>query len=114
MPLPIQMRKSARKYFDHLDQPTQQRIRRKLSSIADDPFDVLHSKPLIGTERRSARVGGYRILFLVMETLILVTEIDARLRQVRLAGRPPLTYDVLSLGLGSMPATFPIPEALHS
>src|SRR6266478_9805685 len=33
-----------------------------------------------------------------------VSEIDARLRQVRLAGRPPLTYDVISLGLGSMPA----------
>jgi selenide,water dikinase len=33
-----------------------------------------------------------------------VTEIDARVRQVRLAGRPPLTYDVLSLGLGSTPA----------
>jgi selenide,water dikinase len=33
-----------------------------------------------------------------------VLEIDPRGRRVHLAGRPPLTFDVLSLGVGSMPA----------
>jgi selenide, water dikinase len=33
-----------------------------------------------------------------------VKGIDARARQVLFAARPPLTYDVLSLGLGSIPA----------
>jgi selenide,water dikinase len=32
------------------------------------------------------------------------TGIDPVARQIRFAGRPPLTYDVLSLGLGSVPA----------
>ncbi len=72
------MRKSALKYFEHLDQPTQRRVRRKLSSIALDPFDVQHSKPLLSTEKRSARVGSYRILFLVTEAIVLVTDIDCR------------------------------------
>jgi selenide,water dikinase len=33
-----------------------------------------------------------------------VTGIDARARRVLFAGRPPLAYDALSLGLGSLPA----------
>jgi selenide,water dikinase len=36
-----------------------------------------------------------------------VTGIDPRSRQVRFGARPPLAYDVLSLGLGSLPACPP-------
>lgn len=78
MPLPVQMRRSAQKYFEHLDQTTQKRIRLKLAAIARDPLDILHSKPLVGNDKRSSRVGDYRILFLVTSDLILVTEIDGR------------------------------------
>ncbi len=78
MSFSIQMRKSALKYFEHLDRTTQKRVRSKLSAIASDPFDVQHSKPLLSTEKRSARVGSYRILFVVTETLLLVTDIDGR------------------------------------
>ena len=77
-PFSVQISKAALKYFQHLDQTTQRRIRKKLSEIAADPMDVRYSKPLLSTEKRSARVGGYRILFLVTNAIVLVTDIDAR------------------------------------
>jgi mRNA-degrading endonuclease RelE of RelBE toxin-antitoxin system len=78
MPLSIQMRKCAFKYFERLDQTVQKRIREKLSDIASDPMNIQHSKPLVGVGKRSSRVGTYRILFLITETVILITDIDAR------------------------------------
>lgn len=72
------MRKCALKYFERLDKPTQKRIRQKLNDIAGDPLNILHSKPLVGVDKRSSRVGPYRILFLITETIIVITDIDAR------------------------------------
>ena len=74
----VQVVKAARKYFERLDQQTQTRIRKKMLAIAEDPFDVQHSKPLTGSHKRSARVGGYRILFLVADETLVVTDIDVR------------------------------------
>jgi mRNA-degrading endonuclease RelE of RelBE toxin-antitoxin system len=72
------MRKTAHRYFENLDKPTQQRMREKLNAIASDPTDVKHSKPLLGCDRRSARVGRYRILFLVSDCELFVTDIKPR------------------------------------
>ena len=47
---------------------------------------------------RLCRAVGVRFL------AAAVTEVDPRARRIHLAGRPPLSYDVLSLGVGSMPA----------
>jgi selenide,water dikinase len=41
-----------------------------------------------------------------------VTAIDTAIRQVCFAGRPPLTYDALSIGLGSIPASTSSPSPL--
>ena len=78
MPFSIEMRKSALKYFGNLDRSMQKRMRKKLLAVAADPFDVQHSKPLVSTEKRTARVGDYRILFLVSNETIVITEIDCR------------------------------------
>src|SRR5262245_14986688 len=43
-----------------------------------------------------------------------VTGLDPATRQVTLADRPPLAYDALSFGLGSLPAGVSSPEAGHT
>lgn len=76
--LPVRIGKSALRYLEHLDQTMQGRIRKKFEEIAVAPFDVRHSKPLTASNKRSARVGDYRILFLVVDETVVITEIDAR------------------------------------
>jgi mRNA-degrading endonuclease RelE of RelBE toxin-antitoxin system len=78
MPRTLEMRKSALSYFERLDQPTQKRVREKLQTLLTDPMNIQHSKPLAGADKRSSRVGSYRILFLVTDEVILITDIDSR------------------------------------
>jgi mRNA interferase RelE/StbE len=77
----ISIAHEAEKVLDHLDRPTEGRIRYRLVQLVEDPFDPRLSAPL--TERagaRKSRVGGWRILFTVdRETkLIYVLTIDTR------------------------------------
>lgn len=74
----LQIRKEALKYFERLDSSLKERIRAKLRQICADPFDVEWSKPLVSTDKRSTRVGAYRVLFIVVENVVLVTDIDSR------------------------------------
>jgi mRNA-degrading endonuclease RelE of RelBE toxin-antitoxin system len=76
--LEIQFTATARKYFDSLDKPTRSRIAEKLRAIAEDPRDARLSKPLIGTDKRSARIGPYRVLFILNERFLTVVEIGPR------------------------------------
>jgi mRNA-degrading endonuclease RelE of RelBE toxin-antitoxin system len=78
LPLEIRFTATARKYFDSLDKPTRQRIAEKLRSIAQNPHDARLSKPLIGTDKRSARIGQFRILFLIDERYLTVVDIGPR------------------------------------
>jgi mRNA-degrading endonuclease RelE of RelBE toxin-antitoxin system len=61
-----------------LDAPTRKRIVEKLQSVAADPLDSRNSYPLQGTDKRSARVGGYRILLLICDPVLLITDIESR------------------------------------
>lgn len=65
LPLRIQFSSTAAKYVSGLDRPTKSRLAGKLDQIAAAPYDVQHSKPLTATEKRSARVGKYRLLLLI-------------------------------------------------
>jgi mRNA-degrading endonuclease RelE of RelBE toxin-antitoxin system len=56
------------KYLKRLDRATQERVQKKLLEVAADPFDARSSKPLVSKDKRSSRVGDYRILFLVTDT----------------------------------------------
>ena len=67
LPLEVVLSKPAAKTLEALDAPTRQRIREKLHVVAADPFNPRNSYPLTGTNKRSARVGGYRILLLIQE-----------------------------------------------
>ena len=70
---------AAAKYLRRCDAPTRERLRQKLESLKADPFDAQNSKPLMGRDdRRSARVGGLRILFQVEGLDIVVAEIGLR------------------------------------
>ena len=75
LPLEVVLSKPAAKTLQALDAPTGQRIREKLLSVAADPLNPHNSYPLQGTDKRSARVGGYRILLLIQEPGRLAVEI---------------------------------------
>jgi mRNA interferase RelE/StbE len=63
----IRLSRRAESYLRRLDARTRQRIISRLQQIANDPFGP-HTKPLKDTlGRRSARIGGWRIIFAVSE-----------------------------------------------
>jgi mRNA-degrading endonuclease RelE of RelBE toxin-antitoxin system len=78
LPLQIVLTKSAAKSLQALDATTRRRIKEKIESVAADPFNPINSYPLQGTDKRSARVGGYRILLLIQEPNLLVVDIESR------------------------------------
>lgn len=62
----LRVARSADSYLKRLPVPAQHRIAAKLAAIAADPFDSATSKPLAAAgDRRSARVGCWRIIFVV-------------------------------------------------
>ena len=75
LPLEVILSKTAAKTLEALDAPTRQRVREKLQAIAADPLNPRHSYPLQGTGKRSARVGGYRILLLIQEPNRLAVDV---------------------------------------
>ena len=66
------------KYLQSLDKPTKTRIKEKLEAIAKDPTNSNLSYPLTNSQKRSTRVGGYRILFQVDEKTLVVSDIGPR------------------------------------
>lgn len=78
LPLEIVLTKNAAKSLDALDVPTRKRIKDKIEAVAADPLNPRNSYPLQGTDKRSARVGGYRILLLIQEPNLLVVDIESR------------------------------------
>ena len=74
----VKLSSDATKYLSKLDKKTRRRIAQKLKSIADDPFDLRLSYPLKETTKRSTRIGGYRVLFEVLDEEIIVAEIGPR------------------------------------
>jgi mRNA-degrading endonuclease RelE of RelBE toxin-antitoxin system len=78
MPLPIRYTKSAAKYLEALDVPTKRRIKEKIADVASDPDNIRHSYFLTNSAKRSSRVGKYRILMLILDEAVLVSDIDSR------------------------------------
>jgi mRNA interferase RelE/StbE len=76
--LKIQLSSTAAKYFSSLDRNTQARIRKKLESIAAEPQAARLSKPLVGVDSRTARVGDYRIIFTIDPEVLFVADIGPR------------------------------------
>jgi mRNA interferase RelE/StbE len=73
--------REAAKVLDRLDRPSEQRIRSRISQLAEDPFDPRLSSPLIERDGiRKSRVGGWRILFAVDHgnKIIQVLIVDTR------------------------------------
>jgi len=76
--LKIQLSATAAKYFSSLDRNIQARIRKKLEAIAADPQAARLSKPLVGVDSRTARVGDYRIIFTIDPEVLFVADIGPR------------------------------------
>ncbi len=52
--------------LEGLDGRTEKRMRERLGQLGEDPYAPRHSKRIVGVEGlRSARVGGWRVLFTV-------------------------------------------------
>jgi mRNA-degrading endonuclease RelE of RelBE toxin-antitoxin system len=67
----------ALKYLERLDRNTARRIIDKITALSKDPYNFSLSKPLRDSNKRSARVGDYRILFVVEADILLVAGIGA-------------------------------------
>jgi mRNA-degrading endonuclease RelE of RelBE toxin-antitoxin system len=78
LPLDIVLTKCASKTLVALDVPTRKRIKEKIEAVASDPLNPRNSYPLQGTDKRSARVGGFRILMLIKDPVLLVVDIESR------------------------------------
>jgi len=76
--LKVQISRNAQKYINALDQPTRKRISEKLKELAQDPFNIRKSKPVTSKDRRTARVGGYRLLFVVEGDVLMVSDCGPR------------------------------------
>jgi mRNA-degrading endonuclease RelE of RelBE toxin-antitoxin system len=76
--LQIKITATPLKYLNSLDKPTRQRIIEKLKDIAEHPTDARLSYPLTASDKRSSRVGGYRILFQIEGQTLEVADIGPR------------------------------------
>jgi mRNA-degrading endonuclease RelE of RelBE toxin-antitoxin system len=68
----------ALKYLSSLDRTTAKRITEKIAALAYEPYNLRLSKPLKNSNKRTARVGDYRILFVVEAGILLVSFIGPR------------------------------------
>jgi len=67
----------AASYYRRLDARAEPRIRQRLADIQRDPYDPRLTKPLTNAAGgRSARVGGWRIVYTVDEARHLVSVSD--------------------------------------
>ncbi len=63
MSFEFQLSRQAASYYRRLDGRTKSRIRERLKEFRRDPYDPHHTRPLTNAAgRRSARVGGWRIV----------------------------------------------------
>lgn len=73
----IVLRKEARKYIERLDEPTKRRIKNALLGLAaESPRGDI--KRMKGIPMFRLRVGGYRILFSMTNTVINITKVAPR------------------------------------
>jgi mRNA interferase RelE/StbE len=76
VPYRIELSRQAARYLARLSRSDQERMARRIDQIAGDPYGP-HSKPLTNLAgRRSARVGGYRIIFAVDDETEVVSISD--------------------------------------
>jgi mRNA-degrading endonuclease RelE of RelBE toxin-antitoxin system len=78
LPLKVDFARRAAKDLRLLDTTTRKRIVDKLDLVAADPLNPVNSYPLEGTDKRSARVGGYRIVLVIDGETLLVLFIESR------------------------------------
>ena len=78
MALKIKITATPLKYLKNLDKPTRRRIVEKLKDIAENPADARLSYPLTASDKRSTRVGSYRILFSTDNEVLEVADIGPR------------------------------------
>lgn len=78
LPLEVIFAKSAAKTLESLDATTRRRMIEKLDAVAADPLNPTNSYQLQATDKRSARVGGYRIILSIENDQLLVLFIESR------------------------------------
>jgi len=77
----VRLSREAVKTLDRMDSKTEKRIRSRLHELSDNPLDPRLSKSLTDMEGlRSARVGGWRILYTIDNSANAVIVIAVRPR----------------------------------
>jgi mRNA interferase RelE/StbE len=77
----LELSKNAEKYLKKLDKTTRKRILNGLLEIKESPYESTNTKKLVGNEYFRKRVGNYRIIYEVNESLITVFVIDIHNRR---------------------------------
>lgn len=77
----LELSKNAEKYLKKLDKTTRKRILNGLLEIKESPYESTNTKKLVGNEYFRKRVGNYRIIYEVNESLITVFVIDIHNRE---------------------------------
>lgn len=78
MALEIKVTKDAAAFLESRDRKTKEAIKKHLTKLSVDPLSYPLSKPLRKRSERCCRVGDYRILFTVEDTVLLVAIIGHR------------------------------------
>jgi mRNA-degrading endonuclease RelE of RelBE toxin-antitoxin system len=77
--LKIAVSKDAASYMESLDKTLCGRVKDKIRELSNDPFNIRLSKPLKGSGKRTARVGSYRILFVIIDgNVLFVSDVGPR------------------------------------
>ena len=77
----VRLSRRAQRDLDGLDKPTQRRVLRKLTQLAQDPYDPRLSGSLSGVgDLRKSRVGAWRIICQIVEEtrVVFVVMIERR------------------------------------
>jgi len=77
----VELTNAAEKSLDRMDRATERRIRQRLKLLANDPYEHRISKRLKGMSGiRSSRVGGWRILYTVVDgdKIVYVASVEPR------------------------------------
>ena len=78
LPLEAKLTKQAKKFLDGCDRKKKLAIIEHIRQLTYEPVAYPLSKPLRSRMERCCRVGDFRILFTVEETVLLVAQIDHR------------------------------------
>jgi mRNA interferase RelE/StbE len=80
VPYRIEITNAGKQAIRRLDRQTQERVNTAILALADDPRPPASEKIIGGTDEYRLRVGGWRVLYRIQDSVLLVVIIDVNTR----------------------------------